>query len=271
MKLTLSESDIRKVIANTLREAGFDRAQSGVGGGTTARASKDECEIKTKTTLPLSDDKRRIKEIPAVKSRFDKFRSELESYLKDNGFPDAKIGDLGRSRALSAAADAGGNKARISGSLHGLSLAQDILIDVGFLGPEGTFKRKGFEEANKILSKDANFVKAMHKFSEKQKDLTWGGTFGGSRPENGIITGLGILEFHHFELKPGEIKKALVDSGYDKHIKALGFTVTDMLSNEKRSKLFKVLVGDECIDPKSVDAIAQKDDATKETPRSSDG
>ena len=40
MKLTLSESDIRKVIANTLREAGFDRAQSGVGGGTTARASK---------------------------------------------------------------------------------------------------------------------------------------------------------------------------------------------------------------------------------------
>jgi murein DD-endopeptidase MepM/ murein hydrolase activator NlpD len=40
MKLTLSESDIRKVIANTLREAGFDRAQSGVSGGTTARASK---------------------------------------------------------------------------------------------------------------------------------------------------------------------------------------------------------------------------------------
>ena len=259
MKILLPESEIRKVIKGVISEAGFDRKSLGGSGGSRISSNKDECEIKTKTTLPLSDDKRRIAEIPAVKSRFDKFRSELESYLKANGFPSAKIGDLGRSRALNAAADAGGNKARISGSLHGLSLAQDILIDVEFLGPAGTFKSKGFKAANAILAGNAKFVKAMNDFSKTQADLTWGGTWGGSKPENGFITGRGILEFHHFELRPDDIKKALVSSGYDKHIKALGFTVTDMLSSEKRSKLFKVLVGDECVDTSNVDAIAQKD------------
>jgi hypothetical protein len=276
--MIISETEVRLLIRRKLQEAfDVDKISTTTVGKEFGKSGSEECEITVNTTFPLNSSKTRIEEISEVKTRFARLRTELQAHLRKNGFPNALIGDNGRSRSLNDSAETGGNTARISGSLHGLSLAQDLLIDVGFLGPAGTFKKKGYAVANPTLAKKSDFVKAIHAFNITQTDLTWGGEWNkpGSRSNNaaGEVKGRGITEFHHWELKEAEIKQALASSGYDKHIKALGFTLEDMLSNEKRASMYLKLTGEECVNPEDVDAVADTGTSTGGglTPGSDDG
>lgn len=232
---------------------------SGVRVGGKEGAGGDECQVATSTTFPLNKEKTRIEESEYTRTRFSKLRTDLQAHLRTNGFPDAKIGSNGTMRSLEDSSNLNGNPDRIEGSLHGLGLANDLLIDVGFLGPSGTYKEKGYKAANKILGADVEFVKAMHTFNISQSDITWGGEWGSDAGDNaaGKVKGRGITEFHHFEFNTSGIKYALTTSGYDKHIQSLGFTVNDMILSQKRKELYLTLVGEECVDSESVDAVAK--------------
>ena len=47
----------------------------------------------------------------------------------------------------------------------------------------------------------------INNFVKGQGDITWGAVWGGSKPADGIVTGRGITEYHHFEIRADLIPK----------------------------------------------------------------
>ena len=82
----------------------------------------------------------------------------------------------------------------------------------------------------------------MDKFSKlgSQSDLTWGGNWDGSNPGAGKVHGLGVTEFHHWEINDTELPKY-----FDKikdALSTLGFSPTDMIKSAKRAEFYKALL-----------------------------
>lgn len=131
--------------------------------------------------------------------RLKKILSDLESYLNDNGYKGATIKSNGVMRDL-VASTYPSNPARAVASLHGAGLA----IDVKFNIPGKIWNSIS---DNKNLASDSKLNKLIYTWVQSQGDLTWGGQWGGSKPGEGIVKGWGITEYHHFEIKAGNINK----------------------------------------------------------------
>lgn len=132
-------------------------------------------------------------------NRLRKIMSGLESYLSKQ-YPRTKIGFNGVMRDL-VASTYPSNPKRAVASLHGAGLA----IDVTFNIPGKVWNGIG---DNKNLAADQKLSKLIYDYVKSQGDITWGGQWGvkdGTKPESGIIKGWGIIEYHHFEIKAGNI------------------------------------------------------------------
>ena len=97
---------------------------------------------------------------------------------------------------------------------------------------------------NSVLGKNKEFVKLLYNFSQLDinKDLNWGGFWGGSSPKEGIVKSKGIDELHHWEYNT-ESGLALVsnsESNMNKVITTLepftGVSTSDVCSNAEESK-----------------------------------
>jgi putative chitinase len=167
---------------------------------------------------------------------------ELSTYLKSQGF-DTKLGNNGVSRDLAASLAGGG--ARAKGSLHGSGLAIDLLFgnkkDNYYVKDKNGNKIKWLSIGdNKNLADNIELSKAIWRWVKTQDDVTWGGEWGKSDVENGIIKGHGIVEYHHFEIKKSFISNYW--SPYKDELANLGFD-TKLDSTAKLSDLYTKLNG----------------------------
>ncbi len=219
MKIIVEEEEIRKIIRSSISEAGFDVAGSRIGGSGTnyARDTRRDPEEED-SGVPYDGD---LVTVVGNKKYLGKpgeglspggfwesFRSRFGRYI-NSVYPELglRVGNLGVSRDLAAAADAGGNTARVSGSKHGAGMAQDLYLHTQKYGDYTNFRKD-----NKKLAKDQKLIDSIVDFMKlpEQKDLLWGGAFGsgktllnkGEKPAR-----KGILEFHHFEFRGGVIPK----------------------------------------------------------------
>ncbi len=167
--------------------------------------------------------------------RLKKVLSDLQAHLRANGYPEAKIGNLGVMRDLYGAAYPS-SPARAKGSLHGAGLA----IDTTWSIPGKKWDSIG---DNGNLASDSKLVKTIWNWVVSQKDLKWGAEFGaksGSNPSAGVVKGRGITEFHHFELKTEYIKQYW--DPWSKHLSDLGFSANNLDSTSKLQKLYEKLL-----------------------------
>ncbi len=180
------------------------------------------------------------------------FRSKLNAHI-NKVYPELgfKIDNLGVSRDLGAAADAGGNTARVSGSKHGAGLAQDIYMHTKKYGKYTSYKKD-----NPKLAKDQKLVDAIISFLETSSysgKVFWGGAFSSNKrslKKGQAPKDRGILEFHHFEFADedmpnyftkykDELEKLGINSGQITSTKALGNLYNKLLGkgiNEERQK-----------------------------------
>jgi len=131
--------------------------------------------------------------------RLKKVITELQDYLSKNGYPGVRLGNNGVMRDL-VASTYPSNPARAVASLHGAGLAIDLTFNI----PGKVWNGIG---DNKNLAADSKLNKLIYKWVEAQGDITWGGQWGGSKPADGVVKGWGITEYHHFEIKAGQINK----------------------------------------------------------------
>ena len=173
--------------------------------------------------------------INKVNKRHSQISSGLQAHLQANGFPGTTVTGRygGRDLAASAATD---NPDRIPGSTHGFHLAVDVKIN----SPEAGVSDYSAKKSNPILAKNTKLVKAINAYINTQPDYTWGGTWGGSSPAQGIVKGRGIKEFHHFELKSSEYSK-YIGSDITSVLEKLGFSFNDITNQQKRIKIFTKL------------------------------
>ena len=157
---------------------------------------------------------------------------DLENYLNNNGFGGAKIGNNGVMRDLRGSAYPS-SPARASASLHGAGLAIDVTFNI-----PGFSWKSIYDNGN--LSKDAKLTKVINNFVKGQGDITWGAVWGGSKPADGIVTGRGITEYHHFEIRADLIPKYW-EPVKDELVK-FGFKPTDLKSPGKGSNLHKLML-----------------------------
>lgn len=125
--------------------------------------------------------------------------TDLSKHLQANGYAGAKVFSNGIMRDLKASTYPG-SPARVAGSLHGAGLAVDCQFSIP------GFKWKGIGD-NGNLAKDPKLTKIIAAWTKSQGDLIWGASFNKSKPDEGIVTGRGITEYHHWELKKSEIAK----------------------------------------------------------------
>ena len=178
---------------------------------------------------------------PKIKS----IPSKLEAYMSSKGRTDVKVVSNGERRTVEATFK--GGSGRIPTSLHMLGLAHDLQItskDVSKYGYAG----KAPHGSNGILIKDHQLVRLMKAFADKNR-LIFGGEWKQGVAEK-IPAGDGVaaftaytMELHHFQLYeadyaaniPASVLKALTDTG---------FTVTDLKSSSKRSKVYTRIAAD---------------------------
>jgi hypothetical protein len=125
------------------------------------------------------------------------------------------------------------NPKRAKGSLHGAGLAIDLIFEIP------GFKWKNIGD-NKNLSINPDLVKTIWRWTQSQKDLTWGAEWGKSNPSNGDIKGRGIDEFHHFEIKKDLIKNYWTP--FTTELKQLGFNPDQLTSTQNLQKLYEKLL-----------------------------
>jgi hypothetical protein len=161
---------------------------------------------------------------------------DLEDYLNKNGYTGAKIGNNGIMRDLRASAYPSSSK-RATASLHGAGLAIDV-----------TFNIPGFKwtsiSDNANLASDAKLTKVINKFIKGQSDITWGASWNvkgkPSKPEEGIVMGRGITEYHHFEIR-ADLIPTYWEPVKDELAK-FGFKPTDLKSPGKDTNLHKLML-----------------------------
>lgn len=159
--------------------------------------------------------------------------ADLEKYLKENGFPGAKIGNNGIMRNLRDSAYPS-SPARATASLHGAGLAVDITFSI----PGKSWKSIG---DNSNLSTDEKLTKTISNWVKTQGDLVWGGQWGkGSNPSVGVVKDRGITEYHHFEIKSTEIPKYW--EPVKEELTKLGFKPSELISPGRDSKLHKLML-----------------------------
>ena len=127
--------------------------------------------------------------------------NDLSKHLEANGYKGSKITSNGIMRDLKASTYPS-NPDRAAGSLHGAGLAVDLKFSIpGFVWTS-------YSAHNKNLASDAKLTKVIGAFVKAQGDITWGAQWGkGSDPFNGTVTGRGITEYHHMEIRSKDIPK----------------------------------------------------------------
>ena len=236
--MKLNDFQLRLAIRKSLLSEQFAKAAS-ADSYSGVRLGGDE-EEKFGSVLTKSGDKYYIGDPKSGLSgdRLTKIMSQLEQFVnKEYPKLGLKIDTNGITRDLAAAADRGGNKARISGSKHGAGLGHDLKYHTEMYGPYTNYKTNNAE-----LAKDEKFVKLLDKFSKlgSQSDLTWGGNWGRSNPAEGKVRGRGVTEFHHWEINDSELPKY-----FDKikdALSTLGFSPADMVKSAKRAAFYKALL-----------------------------
>ena len=157
--------------------------------------------------------------------------TDLQAYLRANGFPGTVLESNGIMRDLPAAA-ATSNPKRVPGSLHGAGLAIDLKFNIP------GFKWEGISD-NKNLAKSTKLSKAIYNWVISQGDITWGGQWGvnkGTKPEQGIIKGWGITEYHHFEIRASKIPQYW--KPYQEDLAKLGFKPEKLNTTKELGKLY---------------------------------
>lgn len=178
---------------------------------------------------------------PKIKS----IPSKLQMYMSSKGRSDVKVVSNGNRRTVEATFK--GGSGRIPTSLHMLGLAHDLQItskDVSKYGYAG----KAPHGSNGILIKDHQLVRLMKAFATENR-LIFGGEWKQGVAEK-IPAGDGVaaftaytMELHHFQLfeadyaanLPASLLKALTDTG---------FSVADLKSSSKRSKVYQRIASD---------------------------
>lgn len=161
---------------------------------------------------------------------------DLENYLNSNGFSGTKLTSNGIMRDLESSAITS-NPARAVGSKHGAGLAIDIKFNIP------NYKWNGISDNSK-LANNKKLNKVIYKWVKSQGDLRWGGEFGGksgTKNEEGIIKGLGITEYHHFELKDNKISDYW--KPHEEELSKLGFNYKELNTTKKLQKLYLKLLG----------------------------
>jgi len=156
---------------------------------------------------------------------------ELQQYLNSNGYSGTLSLD-GVVRELNDAAITN-DPDRQGGSLHGAGLAIDIEFNI-----EG--KKWGSIKDNKNLSTDTKLNKLIWNWVKSQGDILWGGEWGGSNPEEGIIKGRGVTEYHHFEIKSDEVSKYW--QPYGTELTELGFDGSELNTPKQLLPLYQKLL-----------------------------
>ena len=172
---------------------------------------------------------------------WDKFRSDLNTYIQKN-YPDLgfEIANLGVIRDLEAAADAGDNTARVSGSKHGAGLAQDCYMHTKKYG-----KYTSYKKMNPILAKDQKLVDTIISFvnNNYSDKLVWGGSFGsgGNLSAGKLPKGRGITEFHHFEFKSSLMPSFFAPQ--EEELAKLGMASSEITSTKSLANLYNRVLG----------------------------
>jgi len=174
--------------------------------------------------------------------RLIKIVDDLGAYLTTQGFK-TKLGNNGICRDLAASSKGGG--ARAAGSLHGSGLAIDILFGPAYKKDYYVYNKQGVKfnwlgiGDNKNLAADPQLTKAIWAWVKSQGDITWGAEWGGSDPENGIVKGHGIVEYHHFEIKKSFIPNYW--SPFNSELANLGFESKNLVTTTELGKLYAKL------------------------------
>tara|TARA_R110000782_G_scaffold127064_1_gene218613 strand:- start:258 stop:1592 length:1335 start_codon:yes stop_codon:yes gene_type:complete len=170
------------------------------------------------------------------------FRSKLNAHI-NKVYPELgfKIDNLGVTRDLGAAADAGGNTARVSGSKHGAGLAQDIYMHTKKYGEYTSYKND-----NPKLAKDQKLVDAIISFLETSSysgKVFWGGAFSSGKrslKKGQLPKDRGILEFHHFEFANKDMPNYFTK--YKDELAKLGLKPGQITSTKALGNLYNKLL-----------------------------
>lgn len=243
MSILVPELEIRKIIRSSIiKEEGFLRGARRSGeGNVSVRRSKGEYEGPLVT---VKNGKKYIGD-PSIglspPGFWDDFRKRLDKHIK-TAYPGLgmRIDNLGVTRDLEQAADAGGNSARVSGSKHGCGMAQDVKMHTEHYG-----NYNSFATMNPRLAKNKKLVNAIIDFMAKPEnsDLVWGGAFGSGSSvlqKDTLPTGRGITEFHHFEFKGSKIPSFF--SKYESELAKLGMKSSQLTNTRSLKELYQALV-----------------------------
>jgi hypothetical protein len=159
--------------------------------------------------------------------------NDLTNYLNKNGYPGAKIKSNGVMRDLRGSAYPS-SPARATASLHGAGLAIDLIFNIP------GFKWNGIGD-NANLSSDAKLTKVINNFVKGQGDITWGAYWGkGSNPGSGVVSGRGITEYHHMEIRADLIPKYW--EPVKDELSKYGFKPSQLTSPGKGSGLHRLML-----------------------------
>jgi len=174
----------------------------------------------------------RLKEI-FVPQKIISVPQDLTSFFSSNGRGDVKFTSNGAIRELRETLQ--GGPARDKGSLHGLGLAHDLIIDTPKLSGSYNIGRN-----SEVIQKDPELVELMSKFAE-QAGLVWGGKM--SRGKSFDVNGTQVydMELHHFELPKSELISS-VHPDIINFMKKVGISENSILSSGGRQGLYSQLV-----------------------------
>jgi hypothetical protein len=164
--------------------------------------------------------------------RLTKVLSSLQEFLNNNGFPGTVIKSNGVMRDLKSSAYPNSPK-RAAASFHGCGLAIDVIFQI----PGYVWKGIG---DNGNLAKNSTLNKTIARYVKQQGDLTWGGVWGGSKPDDGIVKGHGITEYHHFEIRKDYISKYW--EPYKDELSKYNLKPTDLTNCGRNTKLHNLMM-----------------------------
>lgn len=159
--------------------------------------------------------------------------NELNSFFRSNGRGDVTFGSNGVVRELRETLE--GGPARDKGSLHGLGLAHDLLINTPKISGSYNISKNA-----EIIEKDPELVKLMSKFADTS-GLTWGGRMSSGSQFN--LDGITVYdrELHHFEIPKSEITSA-VHPVIISFMREFGISESNLLTSSGRQNIYSLLV-----------------------------
>lgn len=232
----ISESDLRHVVREMLREAGQPPSSSAQGASSTAPVTRSEL-LHRAFFMGKSGVKIKSSAIP---DSIISIPENLQLFLNSKGRSDVIIGSNGAGRSLPGAVAGGGD--RLPGSLHGIGYAHDLKIN----SPKsGTYNHLSVNV--KILEKDPELVPLLHEFAVNE-DLEWGGLWekGNSFLVESEKFGDQVYwsgELHHFELKEYKFESE-IDPDIKEYMKMINLPTYELYTAQGRTKLYKSVLRD---------------------------